>query len=299
MALLNPPQILPNAAHAIYRYLARRGAEWTTRDDLKRVLVPFSAEYDVIELTSSMCLDVGLLEGSEEKVRIVPVNLTPIEHNDRVNAGFRTLMRRLVLERTLNQDLWREGPRGPSQHGARDFVRAVSWYLSLNIYELSGKYEGDGVTIEALGGREFGADSPIVNAERWQPFVRWSTYLGFATPFSVRGSIMVVPDPAIAIRDVLRRTSERSPVTIESFVGWLASELPVLDQGAYRLEVLSRANRDPDPAGQISPALSHALLRLHDAHLIELESKADAPSLRLVAGSGSFVDYSHVRIGSA
>src|SRR5438105_1740286 len=104
MALLTPPQILPNAAHAIYRYLATRGDEWTTRDDLNRVLVPFSSEYEVVELTSSICLDIGLLEGSDGRVRIAPANLSPVQRRDRENASFRTLMCRLLFERSLNQD---------------------------------------------------------------------------------------------------------------------------------------------------------------------------------------------------
>ena len=63
--------------------------------------------------------------------------------------------------------------------------------------------------------------------------------------------------------------------------------------------MLSRAKRDPDQLGQLSPALSHALLRLQEAGKIQLESKADAPNLRFLVGAGETVDYSHVSIASA
>lgn len=292
MALLNPPQVLPNVAHAIHKFLALHDT-WVLDSELAEALVPFSDERDVVHLTATACIDIGVLERSDHGLRIAqgtPGNVGSSQ------AHFRVLMRKQILAKERNGDLWAAGPHGPSQQGGRDFVRAIAWFLSLNTYELSGRYDGKGMAVETLGIKEFGEVTPIVNAERWQNFVRWSVYLGFAAPFNIKRTQLILPDPTQAIRDLLPGAPGRSETPIESFVTWLAEQIPVLDGGTYRREVLARAKREPEPPGQLSASLSHALLRLHEAGQIKLSSKSDAASLRFAAGALETLDFSHVSV---
>jgi hypothetical protein len=91
---------------------------------------------------------------------------------------------------------------------------------------------------------------------------------------------MLVPDPSAAIRDTLSQVFDQEVVLIlPAFVERLASRLPVLDGGTYRIEVEKRINRsqlriyDED---SVSTSLAHALLSLQDEGKIRLENRADA-----------------------
>ena len=233
---------------------------------------------------------IGLFEDKDSRLALA-ANLPDEARNRRSGEGlFRRVLREFVFAERLNTNLWeseggtRDLTRAPSQEGARDLTRALSWYLVQDVYDAPGRWdqEPDGLdSVATVQGRQLKDHERVIgNDTRWGAFTRWAPYLGFAWLHEVKGKRMLVPDPSAAIRDTLSQVFDQEAVLIlPAFVERLASRLPVLDGGTYRIEVEKRINRsqlriyDED---SVSTSLAHALLSLQDEGKIRLENRADA-----------------------
>jgi hypothetical protein len=141
----------------------------------------------------------------------------------------------------------------------------------------------------------------IRNETRWDPFVRWASFLGLISRQVLDRKLLVVPSPVDAVTQALPavfREGGREDLPAEDFVSALATELPVLDGGAYRREVLAHISVPTlrPEEGKLSSSLSHALLILHQHGKIMLEDRADAPKLGLSNGPAELIRFSHARM---
>ena len=57
--------------------------------------------------------------------------------------------------------------------GARDLVRALAWFLNLDVQQGPFDFEKTPVKLTELQQQQTG-ERPILNVERWRPFVRWA-----------------------------------------------------------------------------------------------------------------------------
>lgn len=300
MAVLNPPQILPNVAAVLFRTIRAADGFELTREDLERTVAPAALPRGEaaasgpgsrgLDDTLTACVVLGLLERDGDLVRLHP-QLPDDVRDRRREPDLRRLLNDLVLAEELNFGLWE------STEGARDLTRALAWYLAQDPLRAPGAWnEPNGVDVVqesqfAAGERVFSNDT------RWGAFDRWCYFLGFGVRVPRENKNVLLPDPTQPIRDVLAEVVTGGRTEIAAFVEELGRRLPVLDSGAYRREVEARMRPDAVIAStdQLSPSLAHALLRLRDERLLVIEDLADAPmKMRLPEGFGPERTVTHV-----
>jgi hypothetical protein len=148
---------------------------------------------------------------------------------------------------------------------------------------------------------DFGSYPVFQNNTRWPGFESWSSYLGFGRRIGRNYFI----DPTTAIKPhVAACLANGRDTEVRSFVEALADRIPVLDGGRYRRlveEQLDPAAWMAPQAHEVSSSLSRALLRLHEAGVIQLLDLADAPAKMSLLGRHrrSIWPISHVRLGGA
>ena len=301
MALLNPPQILPNVAAVLLRAVRAAEGHQVARAELARAVAPSAlqrGEGDAsgpgskgFDDTLTACIVIGLFE-RDGVIRLDP-RLPDDVGDRRKEPNPRRLLRELVLAEQLNFGLW------DSTEGARDLTRALAWYLAQNPLWSPGGWNEEG-GVDLVQEAQFTASERVFsNDTRWGAFTRWATFLGFAVRIPRGTKTVLVPDPTAAIRDVAATllSSERSEINV--FVEELGRTLPVLDGGDYRRAVESRMRPDAVAAStdQLSPSLAHALLRLRDERFLVIEDLADAPTkMRLPGGFGPERTLTHLSL---
>lgn len=298
MALLNPPELRPSVMIIIARYLAGRRGQRDNIDRLTAALAPpglagVNPDHDV-RVNLAAATDIGLLTRSGDDVAL-DEGILPITR--RGDDAIADAIRERVLDEARNT-----GPWG-SQVGARDLTNALSWFLTFSADTSPLQMEGPVRAVKDLQERDFGprqgandddlAGWPIANQYRWNTFRRWSCALGFAW-VSPPPRNQLVPDPTRAIRAVLPTVMGRSSeLAARDIIDSLASTLPVLDGGRYRLFVEGNWKRPPPEQRRLSAPLSDALERLRLAGDLTFDDRADSP--RVVRSDGS--TFSHVRPG--
>ncbi len=182
---------------------------------------------------------------------------------------------------------------------AADLSRAVSWMLTQDVYVLDGNVKKLAVLEEAQI-----ADSAKQtigkNDTRWNGLKAWMLYLGFA-----RDGMQWVIDPTQALREALTEifTSSRE-LPAPGFVERAAVVLPVLDGGAYRMQVEAALKETAWPrlrAGLVSSSLSRAIQRLDREGFITLSNRSDTEGTVTLIGSNgrAWRDVSHIGLGQA
>jgi len=321
--LLDPPQALPNAMYYIYRYLLevapkqRASKAQIIRGLAPSTLVPNDAVCRLsVEAGSRLGLWIeevgagrasdGHSDGHEEDQALVVLspdllNRSMEEISDRTR--FRVLLRRHIFAPNLNRGPWL------SQDGAYDFTCAIAWLLAQDVSNPPGTWEStakpaiptvQGRQIEQLGNSQ--EQWLIKNQTRWDPLVRWALFLGLVGRQVLDAKVIVVPSPVGAVADALPSVfakGAKRELTAENFVNALAAELPIVDRGKYRQEVIAHltAGTPMPEANQLSSSLSHALLILRQRGDITLEDRADAPKFGLTNGPPDLIRFSHARIG--
>ncbi|AOS46098.1 hypothetical protein Verru16b_03194 [Lacunisphaera limnophila] len=233
--------------------------------------------------TLNTWIEFGLFQEDAAK----DISIHPDVRRDEKNIEqLATLTRRLVLRAENNKHLF-----ATEKAKAADFTRAVCWLLAQDIYSMSfvGWEEVEKMLMQQLPADLLGDDQQnlrfITNRERWAPLKAWTVWFGFAWNGSYPGKVLVV-DPTVAIRESLPEVFPRSGSTLtgRELVAALAEAIPVLDGGAYRVEIESRLREQtgPDawvapPNNQLSTSLTRALLRLIEEGTLKAVPKADAP----------------------
>ncbi len=305
MALLNPPDILPEAMRFLVRALLASRDQELDRSVLVSLVAPrgLTEAMDSIAATDAdlsgidpddlrsggaiiaeKSLDglrtLGLVEqsgdrGKEERLKLIGAAAdwkTPSDASpDR--------MGRVLLDAVL-----RMGDSDVS-HGVGDLIQSVILLHTaaqplrpFDTFEAAAGGGGRGFADrqeEALGPK--GKDNwPVPNSEQWQPLRRWASYLGLARTVGTAG---LIPDASEAL---LRRLPEMTPrdYDVREFVDRCASAVPILDGGALQ------TGHDPQYEGDhavLSGGLSISLLQLEADGFLTMEGRSDASgrSLRL------------------
>jgi hypothetical protein len=296
MALLNPPDALPEAMRFLLRALLALREPDADRSELVGLVAPpglreameFGSPYAADEsgddsdddprtgggVIAERSLDhlqmLGLVKHHGRRVGLDdaatrrwkdPADVTPRSLAD--------ALLELVLEMADP-----EAPIGESS-GVADFVQALVFLHTagrpLHPFE---RFESAATTkgparrsfaslqLKALGSDRDGW--PVTNGVRWQSFRRWSSYLGLARPVGAAG---LIPDASTALA---RRLPALAPgdYDVREFVARCAAAVPILDGGALQ------SGYDPQAEGEhafLSGGLSVSLLQLEADGLLTLE----------------------------
>lgn len=182
---------------------------------------------------------------------------------------------RHALAEENNPDLW-------ASHGARaaDLTRSLAWMLAQDVYRASFSQ------FEAQESQQILDSERLLmrNSGRRSGLQYWAPFLGFSRhPFAA-------VDPTVAVRDALTEVlAPGEGLPAPQFVQRLGTVLPVLDGGRWQLEVLKYVDPSalpPRQPGQLSSALSRALLNLWDSGELLLQQKADLGSSVTLTGAG-------------
>jgi hypothetical protein len=171
----------------------------------------------------------------------------------------------------------------------------LGWSLCQDIYTLPTSWNEiyDLFAYQVVPGRAI-----IQNDTRWAGLKDWARFLGFAE----ESSAGIFFDPTAAVRSEMKnfmKCGEQTPA--DEFISQLASRLPVLDTGLYRIEVeqgLRPEAWSAAPTGYLSTALSFAMRRLQKQNIIDLRTLSDSSSkLTLTRQGGRAWDsFTHVSL---
>lgn len=227
---------------------------------------------------------LGLFKESED-------GKVALDKADRDPGKLPSVCRRLLFSEENNQKFWdSEGTL------AADFTRALAFILSQDIYA----HEfGSHPEVQALEQKQVRDEARRIlqNDVRWNGLRFWGDYLGFFWVDHRRW-----PDPTAALRDELPAifgTHRELPAT--DFAFRVASHLPVLDGGRYRLQVEETLDpsewRRPTHSDLLSTSLSRAIWRLSQpGGPLRLEKRADAGDTRTLqrAAGREWTSFTHV-----
>jgi hypothetical protein len=172
------------------------------------------------------------------------------------------------------------------------FMIALSWFLSLSPLRPMSFSEPPQNSLKAQIG-DHASKTELTSLNRYQNFLYWARYLGFATivggsndPEDVT-SRRVIPDPAKAIESALPAIfSETNDLPVEQFLTRLSAIFPVFESGSVRQNFEAMRSTAVVALDQrLSIATSLALRRLVDRQLLTMTSVADAASRILDFGS--------------
>ncbi len=278
MSLLNLTNDgLPNILVVLYGAVANARRPMS-RDDLIEAVAPANVVQDprLARSTLNRWSELGLFhltEGGEE-VTLVDAPPTDLKSDADVVRATRVAARRVALSQGNNAELWaKESAR------AADLTRSLAWLLAQDVYRLNF------TDVNALELNQI-ADSNLrlmQNNTRVNGLQFWGHFLGF-----IRQPGGGDVDPTLAIRDVLDECiepGEEMPAT--DFVQRLGSVLPVLDGGEYSVAVLNQLNSSALPSlqpGQLSHALSRAMLSLLSDQTLQFRNPSDVGSAILLTG---------------
>lgn len=163
------------------------------------------------------------------------------------------------------------------------FMLALAWFLGANPLKPMVFSEGPQIALRIEIG-DHTNKTELTSINRYQNFLYWARYLGFATIVGGRddnsGSRRAIPDPARAIEAALPAIFvAAAELPIEAFLSRLSAIFPVFEKGSIRKEYdAMRLNPPADAAHRLSIATSIALQQLADRQRITFSSVADAPT---------------------
>jgi len=171
-----------------------------------------------------------------------------------------------------------------------DLAALLAWFLAQD----PGRFSCDYDSLRGQVREQLGANAPVVNDVVYRDFLYWSAYLGFAKVISLPSRPeRLMPDPTTYVERCLPHLfpeGRRKPVPLPEVVTRLAIRCPAFQGG--RMAEGIRALLPDVPDGQLTGALSLALLRLDDRGHVRLSSQSDAQSVVLLDGPGQ-ARYTH------
>lgn len=279
MSILNQTSDgLPNVLVVLYGALARAERS-IDRDELLESVAPRGVANDEgkqARQTLTRWIELGLFAQSGDRVELSKVPGRRLESDRELLAEVRKAARSCALHPDNNPDLW-----ASESARAADFTRSIAWVLAQDVYRpLYANLE----TLER-GQLEDGTPALMQNNTRRSGLKAWGQFLGFLRPMS---QSQIEVDPTLAVRDVLPELLQPGQGQLVSdFMEELARKLPVLDGGVWQRDVLARCRRDALPPmvlGQLSTAMSRALLNLMRNEEVFFENRADTGSSVVLTG---------------
>ena len=161
---------------------------------------------------------------------------------------------------------------------AADLTRTLAWMMAQDAFRTR---FGD---LERLESEQIENSDRrwMQNSTRKTGVGYWAEFLGFSR--QPGGDI----DPTVAVRDVLPEIlGPGEGMSARDFVDRIAEQLPVLDGGRWQTAVLAEVSESalaPLQSGQVSTALSRALLCLRATGELLLQNRADTGSSIVLSG---------------
>jgi hypothetical protein len=212
---------------------------------------------------------LGLVEDADGRIRIASDARGGGEKGVDCEARFRAYLLRTLFDPTRAAETQQDG-----------FMLALAWFLSASPLKPMSFSDGPQNQLKADIG-EHASEIELTNINRYQNFLYWARYLGFAT--IVGGgddnSRRIFPDPMRAITYALPAIfANGAELTIDVFMNRLAAIFPVFEGGSVRQAYEAMLREAPvDSDRRLSIATSMALRRLADRQKISLAKVADAP----------------------
>ncbi|MER5325501.1 hypothetical protein [Streptosporangium roseum] len=294
MALLNPPDALPEAMRFLVRALVALPKAEADREELLSLVAPRG-------LTEAMeSLASGTADPSEADPDDLRTGGTII-----ANASLDALRMLGMVEQWSNRirlatagvDRWK-GPADVTSRsmfrvlldaviqmadsdasgGVEDFVQAlVLLHVAGEPLRPFDKFESpagssDGRSFAIRQEQVLGSERknwPVPNREQWASFRRWASFLGLARPV---GSSGLIPDASEALAHRLP-TLTPGGYDVRDFIARCASAVPILDGGGLQF------GYDPQHEGDhaiLTGGLTISLLQLEADGFLTMEKRSDA-----------------------
>ena len=304
MSIVTTAQAVPSRLFAIYSSLfesengegRERIEAWSTPPSLAGRGADEDGESTTTLFSNTLqeARRLGLVEEADEKLRLSAEARGGGKKGGNSEAYFQDYMKRTLFDPARAAE---------TQHGG--FMLALAWFLSANPLRPMGFSEAPQNALRIEIG-DSAAKTELTSLNRYQNFLYWARYLGFATIVGGRdsgdaGAKRAIPDPVRIIENALPAIfAEEDRLPIEQFLSRLAAMFPVFEKGSVRQEYdAMRLNPLPaDAAQRLSIATSIALQRLNDRQKIVLGTEADAPSRILDLGMRES-RVSHIALGDA
>jgi len=280
MAILNPGQgqlVLPEVMWALVRYLS-------STQNCSREQLLFRVSPDALrasggtQSTLRWMLDTDLLvEATDGRIEFGEVFVTA---PPKTEAAFKRGLRESLFGDPRNDALIDD----TVQDRGLDLVRGLCWLLAQDPVttvwnwasaQTSGAEKagaGAGPTLAGFAGRM------IVNDTRWNMFVHWAHYMGFAERWTIgRGStasmgVSLISSPARAVADaIVELWTPGVEVPAEDFCARILDVLPVIPGGR-----LSQSVGSVSDTTAVHPTLSYAMLVHSFSGLLAFADKSDA-----------------------
>jgi hypothetical protein len=256
--------------HLIDRVLLRKGKP-VSRTEILETLRPVCLPKSVnAEWRFEKNLDFWIKEGlwTEDESEIITV---PVDATDK-NLAHRVLTLIVSNAKETTDSSILDGTR------VEPFFRAMTCLLSQKAYTFMG-----GEVVEP--GKNGNAQEAV---NKWLPgdrglnisnelpiFLQYGDFLGFLEPFN-SGYLV---DPTRAIEPNLKSVfSGESKLPLKIFIARLSELVPLLDSGRFRIllePLMQGLGWHPKEINQVSPALSHALVRLESSFQLRFDKASD------------------------
>ncbi len=283
MSIVTTAQAVPSRLFAIYTSLfnsangevKERVESWATPPSLSGRGTDEDGESSTTLFSNTLqeARRLGLVEEADDKLRLTADARGSGKRGHDIESYFHDYLKRTLFD-----------PARAIETQQDAFMLALAWFLSTNPLKPMGFSEGPQIALKIEIG-DHANKTELTSINRYQNFLYWARYLGFATIVGWRdtddpGSRRAIPDPARAIEVALPAIfADDDELPIEVFLGRLSAIFPVFEKGSIRKDYEQMRLTPPvDVAYRLSIATSIALQRLDDRQRITLSSVADAPA---------------------
>lgn len=290
MSIVTTAQAVPSRLFAIYASLFEseigeikdRIEAWATPPSLSGRGADDDGESTTTLFSNTLqeARRIGLVEDMDDKLRLTADARGGGKKVRDSEVYFLDYMRRTLFDPARALETQQSG-----------FMIALAWFLSSSPLRPMNFSEAPQVGMRAQIG-DHASKTELTSLNRYQNFLYWARYLGFATIVGGRdaddqNARRVIPDPVRAIEGALPAIfAEGNDLPIEQFLTRLSGIFPVFEKGSVREDYEAMLLIPlPDPGQRLSITTSIALQRLADRQRIALTSLADAPARILDFGS--------------
>ncbi|WP_353011772.1 protein DpdG [Mesorhizobium sp. M0977] len=290
MSIVTTAQAVPSRLFAIYASLFESDAgelkdrieAWATPPSLSGRGADDDGESTTTLFSNTLqeARRIGLVEDMDEKLRLTADARGGGKKGHDSEVHFLDYMKRTLFDPLRAVETQQAG-----------FMIALAWFLSSNPLRPINFSEAPQVGLRAQIG-DHASKTELTSLNRYQNFLYWARYLGFATIVGGRdaddqNARRVIPDPVRAIEGALAAIfAESRELPVEQFLTRLSGIFPVFEKGSVREDYEAmRLIPVPDVGQRLSVTTSVALQRLADRQRIALTSVADAPARILDFGS--------------
>jgi hypothetical protein len=281
MSIITTAQAVPSRLFAIYASLfdsengevKERIEAWATPPSLSGRGADEDGEPSTTLFSNTLqeARRLGLVEEIDDKLHLTADARGGGKRGHNSESYFRDYLKRTLFD-----------PARAIETQQAGFMLALAWFLSANPFKPMGFSEGPQIALKFEIGNHANK-TELTSINRYQNFLYWARYLGFATIVGGRdtddsNSRRAIPDPARAIEAALPAIfADDNELPIEAFLSRLSTIFPVFEKGSIRGDYdAMRLNPPADAAHRLSIATSIALQRLADRQRITLSSMADA-----------------------